>query len=151
MATPLNFLEINMAQEKSCGAVVFKRQKGNTAKYLVLHYGAGHWDFPKGKQEKNENEEQTALREIKEETGIDEIDFLDGFKETVKYFFKRGEETVYKEVIFFLAETHTDEVIISSEHIGYAWLSYEHAHKKLTFNNSKELLEKVEKFLHHKR
>ena len=64
-----------MAQEKSCGAVVFKRQKDGTSKYLVLHYGAGHWDFPKGKQEKNENEEQTALREIKEETGIDEIDF----------------------------------------------------------------------------
>ena len=137
-----------MALEKSCGAVVFKRQKDNTAKYLVLHYGAGHWDFPKGKQEKNENEEQTALREIREETRIDEIDLLDGFRESVRYFFKRGEETVYKEVVFFLAETHTDEVTISSEHIGYAWLNYGHAHKKLTFNNSKELVTKANHFLY---
>ena len=136
-----------MAQEKSCGAVVFKRQK-DSAKYLILHYGAGHWDFPKGKQEKNENEEQTAIREIREETGIEDIKLLDGFKETIKYFFKKGEETVYKEVVFFLAETHSQEVTLSSEHIGYAWLSYEHAYKKMTFNNSKELLKKANHFLY---
>ena len=137
-----------MAQEKSCGAVVFKRQKDGTSKYLVLHYIAGHWDFPKGKQEKNEKEEQTAVREIKEETGLEDVDFIDGFKESVKYFFKKGEETIFKEVIFFLAETHSDEIVISSEHIGYAWLNHEHAHKKLTFNNSKELVTKADHFLH---
>ena len=138
-----------MPQEKSCGAVVFKKHKEGL-KYLLLHYEAGHWDFPKGKQEKNEKEEQTALREIKEETGIENVETLDGFSETVKYFYKRGEETVYKEVVFFLAQSPTEEVKLSSEHIGYAWLSYEHAYKKLTFNNSKELLEKADKFLHNK-
>ena len=137
-----------MPKEKSCGAIVFKRQKDNSAKYLVLHYGAGHWDFPKGKQEKNEKEEQAALREIKEETGIGDIKFVDGFMETIKYFYKKGEETVYKEVIFFLAETHQEEITLSSEHIGYAWLSYENAYKKLTFNNAKELLRKVNQFLY---
>ena len=135
-----------MPQEKSCGAIVFIRHKDGI-KYLILHYGAGHWDFPKGKQEKNEKEEQTALREIKEETGLEDIELLDGFREAVKYFYKKEEETVFKEVIFFLAETHTDEITISSEHIGYAWLSYEHAEKKLTFNNAKELLAKANKFL----
>ena len=138
-----------MPQEKSCGAVIFKRSKEGI-KYLLLHYGAGHWDFPKGHQEKNEKEEQTAAREIKEETGIEDIEFVDNFRETIKYFFKKGEETVYKEVIFFLAQSATDEVTLSNEHIGYAWLNYEHAYKKLTFNNSKELLEKADKFLKHK-
>ena len=137
-----------MPTEKSCGTLVFKRQNDNSSKYLLLHYGTGHWEFPKGHMEKNEKEEQTALRELKEETGIEDADILDNFRETVKYFFKKGEETVYKEVIFFLVETHTDEVTLSNEHIGYAWLNYEHTHKKLTFNNSKELLEKAEKFLH---
>lgn len=136
-----------MPKEKSCGAVVFKRQKEGI-KYLILHYGAEHWDFPKGKQEKNEKEEQAALREIKEETGIEDVELADGFRETINYFYKQGEETVFKEVVFFLAQSATDEVKLSSEHIGYAWLSYEHAYKKLTFNNSKELLEKAEKFLH---
>ena len=138
-----------MPKEKSCGAIVFKRHKDGM-KYLLLHYGAGHWDFPKGHQEKSEKEEQAALREIKEETGIEDIEFVDDFRETIKYFYKKWEETVYKEVIFFLAETHSEEVTLSSEHIGYAWLSYEHAFKKLTFNNSKELLRKANQFLYKK-
>ena len=136
-----------MPKEKSCGAIVFKRQKDGI-KYLLLHYGAGHWDFPKGRQEKNENEEQAAMREIKEETGIEDVNLIDGFRETINYFYKLGEETVFKEVIFFLAQSATDNVKLSFEHIGYAWLSYENAYKKLTFNNAKELLEKADKFLH---
>lgn len=136
-----------MPKEKSCGAIVFKKQKDGI-KYLILHYGAGHWDFPKGRQEKNEKEEQTALREIKEETGIEDIEFADGFREAISYFYKQGGETVFKEVIFFLAQSATDEVKLSSEHIGYAWLGYENAYKKLTFNNAKELLRKANQFLY---
>ena len=139
-----------MAKEKSCGAVLFKWQKDHTAKYLILHYEAGHWDFPKGHMEKNEKEEQTALRELKEETGIEDVEVLDGFRESVNYYFKKGEETIYKEVIFFLVQSATEDVQLSSEHIGYAWLSFDHAFKKLTFNSSKELLKKADDFLHKK-
>ena len=139
-----------MAKEKSCGAVVFKRQKDSSVKYLLLHYEAGHWDFPKGNQEKNETEEQTVAREIKEETGIEDIEFVDGFKEALKYFYKKGQETVYKEVVFLLVKSTTEDVKLSFEHIGYAWMSYEHAYKKLTFNNSKELLRKANQFLYKK-
>ena len=136
-----------MAKEKSCGAILFKKQKEGI-KYLLLHYEAGHWDFTKGKQEKNEKEEQTAAREIKEETGVEGIEFVDGFREVVKYFYKKGEETVYKEVVFFLAESATEEVKLSFEHIGYEWLGYGHAFKKLTFNTAKELLRKANQFLY---
>jgi len=136
-----------MPKEKSCGAIVFKKHKEGI-KYLLLHYGAGHWDFPKGKQEKNEKEEQAALREIKEETGIENVELMDGFGEAINYFFKQGEATVFKEVVFFLAQSATDEVKLSSEHIGYAWASYEHAYKKLTFSNAKELLRKANQFLY---
>ncbi|MBS3114750.1 NUDIX domain-containing protein, partial [Candidatus Woesearchaeota archaeon] len=93
-----------MGREKSCGAIVFKRLKDGI-KYLLLHYEAGHWDFPKGNQEKNEKDEQTAAREIKEETGIEDIEFVDEFRETINYFYKKGEETIYKEVVFFLAQS----------------------------------------------
>ena len=135
-----------MATEKSCGAVVLKKNKDGI-KYLLLHYEAGHWDFPKGHAEKKETEEQTAEREIKEETGIIDLEFISGFKETIKYFFKKGEDTIYKEAVFFIAKTYTESVQISSEHIGYAWMSYEHAHKRLTYKNAKELLEKVDIFI----
>ena len=136
-----------MSKEKSCGAVLFRKQKDSSAKYLLLHYEAGHWDFPKGNQEKKETEEQTVHREIKEETGIEDVELLKGFKETVKYFYKRAEEVIYKEVFFYLAETTKEKVELSFEHIGYAWMSYEHASKKLTFNTSKELLTKANHFL----
>ena len=136
-----------MTKEKSCGAVVFKQQKDGSVKYLLLHYESGHWDFPKGNQEKKETEEQTVAREIKEETGIEDIEFVDGFRETIKYFYKKDEETVYKEVAYFLAESITYDVKLSFEHIGYAWMSYENAEKKLTFNNSKEVLKKADDFL----
>ncbi|MBI2653566.1 NUDIX domain-containing protein [Candidatus Woesearchaeota archaeon] len=139
-----------MPKEKSCGAIVFKRQKDGSVKYLLLHYEAGHWDFPKGNQEKNEKEEMTAAREIKEETGIEDIEFVDGFREEIKYFYKKGEETIFKEVAFFLVQSATDEVALSKEHIGYAWVNYEHAMKKLTFNNSKEVLRKANQFLYKK-
>ena len=135
-----------MGREKSCGAIVFKRLKDGI-KYLLLHYEAGHWDFPKGNQEKNEKDEQTAAREIKEETGIEDIEFVDEFRETINYFYKKGEETIYKEVVFFLAQSTTEHVKLSFEHIGYAWMSYEHAYKKLTFNTAKELLKKANEFL----
>ncbi len=136
-----------MPTEKSCGAVIYRKQKDGSVKYLLLHYTAGHWDFPKGHQEKNEKDEQTAAREVTEETGIGNIEFVDGFKDTVKYFFKRGEETVYKEVYYFLAQSATEHVELSNEHIGYAWVNYEHADRKLTFNTSKELLKKANDFL----
>src|SRR3989338_3789144 len=140
-------LIIKMETEKSCGAVVFKRQKDGSVKYLLLHYEAGHWDFPKGHQEKNEKEEQTAVREIMEETGIEDIEFVDGFRDTINYYYKKGEDTVFKEAVFFLAQSATDKIQLSSEHIGYAWLSCEHAHKKLTYNNSKEVLKKADGFI----
>lgn len=137
-----------MPKEKSCGAVVFTKQKDISVKYLILHYEAGHWDFPKGNQEKNEKEEMTVAREIKEETGIEDIEFVDGFREIIKYFYKKDEETVYKEVVFFLAQSATEEVKLSFEHIGYAWMSYENAYKRLTFNTAKELLRKANQFLY---
>ena len=136
-----------MPTEKSCGAIVFKKQKDGI-KYLLLHYSAGHWDFPKGNQEKSEKEEIAAAREIKEETGLENVEFVENFREAIKYFYKKGTETVYKEVIFFLAEAHQEEIKLSFEHIGYAWLGYENAYKKLTFNNAKELLRKSNQFLY---
>ena len=136
-----------MPKEKSCGAVVFIQHKEGL-KYLLLHYEAGHWDFPKGNQEKNEKEEQAAAREIKEETGIEDIEFADGFREVIKYFYKKGEKTVYKEVVFFLAQSAADKVTLSKEHIGYTWLGYENAYKRLTFNNSKKLLRKANQLLY---
>lgn len=135
-----------MVREKSCGAVLY-RKTADGIKYLLLHYEAGHWDFPKGHQEKGEDEKQAAVREIAEETGIEDAEFADNFRETVNYFFIREGDTVHKEVAFFAASTIANKVSISKEHIGYAWAGYENALKRLTYETSKDLLRKAKEYI----
>ena len=135
-----------MIQEKSCGAVVFLKQGDNT-KYLLLNYAAKHWDFPKGNVEPNETEKETAVRELHEETGITDAQFIEGFKETIGYFYRRQGLTVHKEVVFFVMESHTDKVTLSFEHIGYVWMDYAQAMEKLNFKNAKDVLQKAHDFL----
>jgi len=135
-----------MPVEKSAGAIIFRKEKGKIF-YLLLHYEAGHWDFPKGHIEKGETIDQTARREIEEETGIKDIKFVKGFKEWIKYFYKSKNGNVMKIVTYLLAETKQKEVKISFEHIGFKWLLYEQALEQLTFKNSKEILKKVHYYL----
>ncbi|MFQ6617939.1 MAG: bis(5'-nucleosyl)-tetraphosphatase [Fidelibacterota bacterium] len=134
-----------MTLERSAGAVIFRKGE-NGIEYLLLKYEAGHWDFVKGNIEEGEDEKETVIREVEEETGINDLKFVDGFRETINYFYKRAKRTVYKEVIFYMAETKTKDVKISYEHIGYTWLDYTHAHRKLTFKNAKDTLQKANEF-----
>ncbi len=127
-----------MVSEKSCGAVIFKRN--GTIKYLLLHYEGGHWDFVKGHVEKNEAEKQTVLRETEEEVGITDLAFVEGYREPITYLYRRGVRTVQKEVVFYLTESRTDSVRLSREHVGSDWLSFEKALERLTFKNAKETL-----------
>ena len=134
-----------MQNEISSGAIIFIREK--EIKYLLLHYGLGHWDFVKGNIEDKENEKDTVIRETEEETNIKDLKFIQGFKEKVKFFFKRDKELVKKEVIYYLAETKTNEIKISFEHTGFKWLNYNDTLKQLTFKNSKEILKKANEML----
>lgn len=141
-----------MPFEKSAGAVIIRKEKGKTY-YLLLHYPSNprapkdYWDFPKGHIEKGETELETVAREIKEETGLRNIEFVDGFKERIKYFFKDKDKTVFKIVTFYLIEVKEKEVNISFEHIGYQWLVYNEAQKELNFKNAKNILQKANDFL----
>lgn len=128
--------------EKSAGLVLVKE-----GEYLLLHYGAGHWDFPKGHIEKGESPEQAALRELKEETGIIDAEILPGFTEKIQYFFKKEGKTVSKEVVFFIAKTKTSKVTLSFEHKGFVWLNFKDAVDKLTYGNAKDILRKADAWL----
>ncbi len=135
-----------MLREKSCGAVIYINNDEKT-RYLLLNYTAGHWDFVKGNVEPNETEKQTVTREMMEETGITDAQFIDGFRESINYFYRRQGLTINKEVVFFIIESNSEEVKISFEHIGFIWLDYQHAMEKLTFKNAKDVLLKAHDFL----
>jgi 8-oxo-dGTP pyrophosphatase MutT (NUDIX family) len=135
-----------MPLQKSAGAIVF-RKENNKIKYLLIKYGLGHWEFPRGLIEKGEKLEQTVKREIKEETGIKDIKFLPGFKEWIKFFYKFKGKNIMKIVTYFLVKTKEKKIKLSFEHKDYAWLEYKEALEKLTFKNAKEILKKANDFL----
>jgi bis(5'-nucleosidyl)-tetraphosphatase len=156
-----------MPKEKSAGAIIFRREpldpalgKKSQIFYLLLHYHSGHWEFPKGHIEKGETEEETVGREVFEETGINDLKIIPGFKQYSKYFFRQYKENVseedrrkgktpwvFKLVTFFIAETGTKEVKISSEHTGFIWLPIDEAVRKTTFKNSKKLLQEANDYI----
>ena len=134
-----------MKNERSAGAVVFIKEKEPI--FLLLHYEEGHWDFPKGHIEANETDTETVKREVKEETGIKDIEIVRDFKEKIQYFYKLKKELINKDVVFYLAKTKTAQIKLSFEHIGSKWLPYKKAIEQLTFKNAKDILEKANKFL----
>ena len=135
-----------MIEETSAGMVLFRKEDSKIL-FLLLHYPSGHWDFIKGKMEKGESTHETAIREAKEETGITDITFLENFEEWIKYDFQYQGELVHKKVVFFLAETKTNQVMISHEHLDYTWMDYNTSMEKTTFDNAKTVLTRAQMLL----
>ncbi len=136
-----------MKKAKSCGAIIFYFDGDEFLFLIIKHIPAhgGHWDFPKGHVELGEAEETTALREVKEETGLD-VNLISGFKEQIKYVDNINH--VDKTVIYFLGISSTKQVVCQETEISCSeWLSYELASEKLTFENSRILLNSAYDFL----
>lgn len=125
--------------EHSCGIVLFHENK-----VLLLKYkGGGHWDFPKGHIENNESETETALRELKEETGISEVTLFSDFREIIEYSFRKGRSTIKKQVIYFLGETEETNITLSHEHTNFLWVNSDNALHTITYQKSKSILNKA--------
>ncbi len=131
-----------MLEERSAGAILYQESTSGKV-YLLLNYPSGHWDFVKGNIEKGETLKQTVLREVKEETGISDVNFVEGFEDKVEYYYQRDGELVHKEVVFFLAKTVTNEITLSDEHLDYAWLTFNDTLQRLTYKTAQKLLEKI--------
>ena len=133
-----------MVYEKSCGAIVFRKFHGNVELLLIKHANGGHWSFPKGHVEQGESEVETAMREIKEETGIDVI--VDPtFREVVSYSPKRE---IMKDVIYFIAKAKTHDYVPQEEEISeIKWVELGRVHTLLTSDNDKQLVNKAKPFL----
>ena len=137
-----------MKKEKSCGALVFLKQHGNVEKLLLIrHKHGGHWSFPKGHVEGMETEVETALREVREETGKN-ITLLDGFRESVDY---SPKPNVMKEVVYFISVTDDENVSIQQEEISqYCWMEPKKAYYAVNFLNDRNLIEKAMRFFDRK-
>ena len=122
--------------ETSCGVILV-----NYGTVLLLQYPQGHWDFPKGHvEDSDENHHSTARRELKEETGIDEISFLPEFAERSEYSYRHKGKKRTKKVHWYIAETERISVTLSHEHRGHMWLDWEQAKEQLSHEETRRIL-----------
>ena len=84
---------------------------------------------------------------MSEETGIIDIQIINGFRQQISYKYRKKSKLVNKAVIYYLAETKSKKVVLSFEHINFEWQTFEQALQKLSFENSKRVLRMANEFL----
>ena len=135
-----------MEHEKSCGAVVFTRTEGGI-RYLMVRSVWGNWGFPKGHVEEGETEEETALREIYEETNL-RVTLLEGFRETDEYLLRR-KENAGKQVVYFCGEYPPDGQVRvqASEIMSAEAVPLEKGLRLLRYESARKILRKADEFI----
>lgn len=135
-----------MKYEKSCGAVIFRKTRGKYAVLLIKNRYADFWSFPKGHVEEGENEYQTAIREVKEETGID-VKIENGFRMESVYFIGK-KKNIEKRVIYFASLTTRAYVEPQAEEIAaFRWFFEDEFPIDKTFENDRMIFTEALEFI----
>ena len=130
----------------SAGAILF-RQRRERREYLLLKSRPGDWEFPKGGVEGDEELQQTAIREVREEAGIDDFRLVDGFRREYDYVFEAGGDTIHKTVHLFIARSFESSAELSKEHRDLQWRDYEQAVNTITQDGPREIFEEAHDYL----
>lgn len=124
-----------MKKEKSCGTIIIENNK-----VLLIQQTDNAWGFPKGHVENNEKEQETAIRETKEETNLD-VEIISNKKYIINY---KINNEIDKEVIFFLAKKTSDKIKKQDEEIkNIKWVDLTKAFDIITYENTKNLYKEV--------
>ncbi len=136
----------------SFGGILFQHSVSIDSKLLALRHRAGHWGLPKGHSEHDEAPIQTAEREIREETGIEDVSLQSEPTFSQKYTFEDDNTVYHKTVTYFLGMTSQHRVTTQpAEIIEYRWVGLEEARALLVVNgNVNEALEQVREYLQSK-
>lgn len=126
--------------ETSAGGVVCRIQDG-TPRFLLIRDSYRNWGFPKGHLEQNELPDAAALREVREETGIDDVE-LSGVIDTIDWFFRFRGRLVHKVCHFYLMMTRTSSTTPQrAEGItACRWATFEDATAMVSYVNAREVL-----------
>ena len=135
-----------MIEATSAGAILFRDTRG-LREYLLLKSRPGDWEFPKGGVEGTEELQQTAIREVKEEAGIEDFRLLDGFRQDYDYVFQANGSTIHKTVHLFIARSFETSAELSHEHHDHQWRDYEQAINTITQDGPRDILREAHGFL----
>ena len=127
-------------RETSAGGVVYRRHDGG-ALFLLIRDSYQNWGFPKGHLESGERAEDAALREVREETGIDDL-ALRGRIETIDWYFRFRGQLIHKVCHFYLMET--GQATTNPQHAegitACRWVAYDDARSAISYANARKVL-----------
>jgi len=133
-----------MKSEKSCGVIVYL-DKPDTRYLVVKSKTNDYWGFPKGHIEENETEIDAAIREVKEETGLEVLIHEDS-KTSMEYMI--SERTIRKEVVLFLGTPLSTHITIQESEIAiYKWATFTDTLNLFKYENQKQSLKQAHKFI----
>lgn len=134
-----------MKQIYSVGIITYIKHN-RELNYLLLHSQAGCWDFPKGQMKPGETKEETACRELEEETGLmAELD--PHFEKVLSYNFSHNTETICKTDYMYIGQAQDTTITLSDEHTDYAWLPFKKALDTLTYDDTKALFKEAHEYV----
>src|SRR6266704_7064695 len=133
----------------SAGGVVYRWDKENPLFLLLGSEKRGTWCLPKGLIEPDEDEVTTAIREVREETGVNRVK-MKGKIGLIRYQFGYRAKTFDKTVHFFLFETDQADSKVGSEHDFMEWMPFEKALDTISYPNEKEVLSKAKEMIQSK-
>lgn len=136
-------------KDKSVGVILYCNFP-RSLKFLILKHKKGHWSFAKGHKNKGETAFETAKRELHEEAGINDVEFISKriLLNEEYTFVNKSKDIVKKEVRYFIAKTKSKKVKIDNREItGYKWCTLIAAEKVITFRQSRKTLRKAKKLI----
>jgi 8-oxo-dGTP pyrophosphatase MutT (NUDIX family) len=137
-------------REFSAGGAVYKKDGDKVLWLVCQHSGYHKWVLPKGLIDPGEKGEETAVREVEEETGI-KTKIVAKIPDPEKYVYTMNGVKIFKLVTYFLMEYASGDIANHDfEMEAVEWLPYEEAYEKLNFHGAKSVLAKAQQLLEEK-
>ncbi|HEY9448384.1 MAG TPA: NUDIX hydrolase [Gemmatimonadaceae bacterium] len=130
-------------QEISAGGVVFRMEDGRPL-FLLIRDSYDNWGFPKGHVERDEAPDRAAVREVQEETGLDELILRDAI-DTIDWYFRFRRRLIHKVCHFYLMESDSAETSPQREEgiTECSWLPLDEALERISYANARSVLERA--------
>jgi 8-oxo-dGTP pyrophosphatase MutT (NUDIX family) len=130
-------------KETSAGGVVYRNTESGPV-FLLIRDSYRNWGFPKGHIEKDETSEDAALREVREETGLEDVEAR-GMIDTIDWHFRFRGKLIHKVCDFYLMESDAARTTPQRDEgiTACRWLPIEKAREVISYGNARNVLERA--------